>query len=112
MYKLLMLAALLILPCGIARADTGNDLFQSCEVEKDNNFSLGTCLGYVVGAADAFIASMNAQNACWFRIPPNVNKQQMIDITVKYLNDHPEQRQYRAADLIFVAIVTAFPCPK
>jgi hypothetical protein len=112
MYKLLMLAALLILPCGMARADTGNDLLRHCQDDETNYFSSGMCLGYVSGAIDALLANMYAQKTCWFELPGESTNKQLVDVTVKYLTDHPEQRQYLASVLVMVAMREAFPCPK
>lgn len=64
------------------------------------------CTGYVTGVADT-LSSLGL--AC---LPDKqVNVQQLINVTVKYLEDHPEQEHLAAPTVMSTAFSRAFPCP-
>jgi hypothetical protein len=44
--------------------------------------------------------------------PVGVNGEQLVALTIKYLDDHPEELKSSAASLIWKMYARAFPCPK
>jgi hypothetical protein len=62
------------------------------------------CAGYVAAMSDALVAT---GHAC---MPADVTVQQAVDVVMKYLRDHPEQRQYSAWYLGRTALSLRFPC--
>jgi Rap1a immunity proteins len=79
--------------------DTGNTLYTQC-----TGTIQAYCLGYVAGVMDAIA---NYDLIC---VPPHVNLEQVQDIVVKYLHEHPESRHYSAASETTLALQQAFPC--
>jgi hypothetical protein len=43
-------------------------------------------------------------------IPPKVNRRQILDVVLQYMERHPEQRHLFAAVLVLFAIAEKFPC--
>ena len=41
---------------------------------------------------------------------PSMENGQIVDVVVKYLKDHPENRHSDAAILVAVALMKTFPC--
>jgi hypothetical protein len=81
----------------------GNELFESCK--SDNVGVQNICRGYIVGVVDAFDAQ---RIIC---TPENVSADQVRDIVVKWLRDHPENRHLQAATLVKAAIPDSWSCP-
>ena len=79
---------------------TGNDLFSKCSVNSP------LCIGYVAGVSD--IMSTNG-DIC---LPNDATVQQLVDIVVRYLSDHPERQHYSASSGSGIALMQAFPCNK
>jgi hypothetical protein len=44
-------------------------------------------------------------------VPFNVARQQVLDIAVDYLRDHPELRRRQASRLVMLALGARYPCP-
>jgi hypothetical protein len=66
-------------------------------------------MGYVSGITDILYIRENRINgfrACL----PSAPVQQMMDVTQKYLNDHPEKLHLGASGLIAKALFESFPC--
>ena len=80
-----------------ARLATGNDLMQHCIAAPDS-----FCAGYIGGVIDT--------SHTLFCIPPDATKRQVINITIMYLRDHPEQLGLFAPSLVIKATQAAFPC--
>jgi hypothetical protein len=102
-------AAVLGVMVGEAHAEfqTGNDLYRLCASVGD--FHKGMCLGFIEGVADTMtsIRTGQGQRSC---IPREVEADQMREVVVKYLTEHPEDRNYSAASNALVAIAKAWPC--
>ncbi len=79
---------------------TGNDLLERCE-SKDA-YGNGICLGYVEAIRDAFLIGSETPP---FATPVEVTNQQLVDVVVKYLKDHPQRRHLQAAFLAREAYV-------
>lgn len=66
-------------------------------------------MGYVSGVTDILFIRENRINgfrACL----PSAPVSQMMEVTQKYLNDHPEKLHLGASGLIAMALSEGFPC--
>ena len=88
----------------------GNQLYEYCQsvttrdVPDHSNFFEGVCGGYVTGVHDALEAF---GRVC---VPQGTPKNQLLDLVVVYLRDHPEKRYLPGADLVADAFEEKFPC--
>ena len=80
-----------------SRLTTGNDLMQHCIAAPDS-----FCAGYIGGVVDTSHAL--------FCFPPEVDKREIINITIMYLRDHPKKLGLYAPNLVIKAMRAAFPC--
>ena len=104
-----MALAVLAGTAGTAQANfvNGNDLLKRCNDPQAPFY----CGGFVSGAHDGFTTAWGwSKQAPMFCVPTGVSIPQLVDITVAYLEDHPETRHYAASELIGLAIREAFPC--
>jgi Rap1a immunity proteins len=86
-----------------ASAHDGNELLKHC-LEPIETAESSYCLGYISAAADIL-----GDDIC---VPKEVNRGQMNDIAVRYLQAHPELRQRSGVDLAEEALKAAFPCKR
>jgi Rap1a immunity proteins len=96
---------LLLATASILAFQTGNTLNDAC-IQRDR------CIGYVAGSVDTWQNSFAAFGVKLFCAPSGLTQGQAADVFAKYLIDHPEKRHMAASDLVFSAMVEAFPCPK
>ena len=87
---------------------TGDQLLEDCQSPLDAQ--QGICEGFIQGAADGLAVGMSRAKACWFKIPPNVDTQELVDATVRFLQVHPKERVEAAASIMLQALREAFPC--
>lgn len=93
---------------------SGNDLYDSCTVERgrpeffEKSYE---CVAYIGGAVDAFNTTREA-NRLKSCIPAGVTLAKLQDVTVAYLRDHPAERKKSASNLVFSATRAAWPCGK
>lgn len=67
--------------------------------------------GYVTGAIDTYsIGGTNGAPYMQICMPDAVTAGQATAVYCKYLADHPEDRHYNAASLIWAAMNDAWPC--
>lgn len=100
--RILLIAIIMITHPASAYFDSGNDAYRLC---KDTGyFSQGHCLGYWAGIWDAF-SQLN-----FFCGTAHATKQQIADIVIKYMVQHPEERHKPAISLGLAALTEAFPC--
>ena len=87
----------------------GNVVWDYCKNEGglswEDGVSWGFCLGTATACADA-LESMG--QACQ---PLGTTDQQVRNVFVKYLKDHPEERHEVAVDLAYRAFAEVWPCP-
>jgi hypothetical protein len=81
---------------------TGKALYDDCTSDSRPKRTL--CRGYVAGISDA------REELGLICPAKSVDVRQMIDVVVKYLSDHPEDRHYTASDKVGLALEKAFPC--
>ncbi|MFL6859111.1 MAG: Rap1a/Tai family immunity protein [Allosphingosinicella sp.] len=104
-------ATLTLLSAAPAAAQTmptrasGRVLSGICDANRDS------CLAYVVGAVDAFVATQWVNGARLpFCIPAGVTNEQLTQASVRYLRFHPERLDANAATLVVLALRDTFPC--
>jgi hypothetical protein len=84
-------------------AMSGNQLLSVCESAAASDHS--ACTAYVAGVVDLLEQlAFRDDVKCWPAIPQQVTVQQMADIVLKYLKDHPEHRHYSGASNVRLAI--------
>lgn len=67
-----------------------------------------TAEGYVIGVYDSLDYFLGSK----FCAPEHVRKGEIVDVVLKYLNDHPEQLHKSRIDVTVDALKASFPCPK
>src|SRR6516162_6484215 len=93
---------------GVVAFESGDQLLAKCDRSAD------FCIGFVEAIADAMNAARSSGGtiggwtAC---IPSGAMSDQVRDIAMTYLRNHPEQRHASATSLIANALANAFPCP-
>jgi hypothetical protein len=87
---------------------TGNELYERYQIAPD-----GTCLAYIEGVSDA-VANMQSSGAISPIIcaGPDVTAGQERDVVVKFVQDHPADRDESASSITAMALHEAFPCLK
>lgn len=90
-------------------AMSGNKLLSVCE--SSAAWDRSACTAYVAGVVDLLeqLAFRDGVK-CWAAIPQQVTIDQMADIVLKYLREHPENRHYAGASNVGLAIEGTFPC--
>ncbi|MGY5811906.1 Rap1a/Tai family immunity protein [Rhizobium sp. LEGMi198b] len=92
--------------------NNGNQLYRYCLGEDDpatKSSDRVYCIGYIVGVADA-MSAVRAANGAKPCIREGISVQQLVDVVIKSLHDHPEKRGDTAASIAGVAIADAY-CP-
>ena len=88
---------------------TGNELLEYCENE--SVYSQSLCNGFIDGAGDGFLSyALYIGRQLPFCYPEGATVRQMRRVIVKYLEEHPQDLHYGAADSAFIALEDAFPC--
>jgi hypothetical protein len=110
-FVILVLALAIAVPAhaqlqDITRA-TGNDLYPLCQSTDKEDIAF--CHGYILGFVHGLIALGSEERRESLSIPSGITGQQVVDIIVKYLKNHPEFRHLHADVLIFSALLDAFP---
>jgi hypothetical protein len=87
----------------------GNKLLELCKAGSS------ACLNYINGAADTLTLFTWSTVLMSFRLPfvaciPQVTTREIVDVTMRYLQDHPEMRHENGANLVAYALTQAFPC--
>jgi hypothetical protein len=89
--------------------DTGNDFLEACEHPKDEptNFA---CTYYVLGVADGIDLTQRPEKPVYC-LDPHATMAQERNITIRFMQTHPERTHIATAALISDALRDAFPCP-
>jgi hypothetical protein len=75
------------------------------------NENQAACLTYVVGALDAFSATMAVTGRpATICIPPAINNNQLMQVALAFLRAHPEAANVNGAEIVIGAIHRAYPC--
>jgi hypothetical protein len=107
------LAVFCLAAAGVANTTyiDGNILFEHCkdyEVGRSDDWFSGACVGYVLGAEDAF--DKTTKPFCVPEGPPAEITEQAVETVKLYLRDHPGTRHLPASSLIVAALKERFPC--
>ena len=70
------------------------------------------CMLYMLGFDDGYNAAnfVAGNKNMVYCIPSGVTSDQLVDIFIKYLNDHPESLHEKAQFLALSSLLKAFPC--
>ena len=85
--------------------DDGNTFLAQC-AQNGEASAPGFCTMYVGGVIDG--AQISDKPA--FCLPENVSYGQMVRVSIKYMQEHPESLQHPTAALVITAHAKAFPC--
>jgi Rap1a immunity proteins len=101
--------------------ETGNDYLRLCstalEADASGRADGLVCRGYMRGflsgldATQDFYVTAGKQSRV-LCLPATVNVDQLMRISLKYLDDHPAGLRGSLVQLILVSWVERFPCPK
>jgi hypothetical protein len=84
---------------------TGKALAALCDADRN------ACIGYVVGAVDAFVATqIMHRGPVTFCLPAGVTNQQLAEVAVRAIRSRPDLGDNNAATIVIVALVAAYPC--
>jgi Rap1a immunity proteins len=109
-----MMVALTLFCFAVAEANAtyidGDILFEQCKDYKPGTWKWfsGACVGYVLGAGDAF--DETTKPFCVTEGPNPDIVSEMVEIVKLYLRDHPETRHSSASSLVAAALKEKFPC--
>jgi Rap1a immunity proteins len=106
MKKLLIAAVIAAFPYAASADMTGKELKEFCQQHMQKSEATAMCTGYIWGSFDTARA---LKSACE---PAGVASTRLIDLTIKYLQAHPEELQLSAASLIVNVYKSEFPCPQ
>lgn len=107
----LMIAVLFCaVPASVQASWNGNELLRLC---RQTDAVKIACLNYVSGVVDGLATGVMMGGSSKLFCPPDmVILDQYVDVTVQYLERHPERRHIYAPRLIVEGLSAAFPCPK
>jgi len=93
---------------------SGNEIHKLCQAYKGaNQFPAGAgCSFYISGAAQTLVMNDDVEGNTLRQPCPakGVTNEQIVDVVVKWLNDHPEKRELPAPYIIMESLTKAFPC--
>ena len=107
-----------------ARSETGNGLLQACEaLEREirisgNNIQLPArtdvhrCWGYMGAVQDLSVIVDETGKPLLNSCPgPDTTLTQLIRVFTNYARAHPQELHLKASQLVYRAMLSAFPCP-
>lgn len=92
---------------------SGNQLQNLCSYSKSEepNVASAACTMYILGVTDTLLMNDDTETTMKKPCPGKyVTRQQISDVVVKWLNDHPEKRDLPAPFIVMTALNEAFPC--
>jgi hypothetical protein len=72
--------------------------------------SVGACSGFIAGVNDQAMADSADSRKLPYCLPDGVDMSQLIRVTKRWLENHPEQLHLPSAILVVRALSEAFPC--
>jgi hypothetical protein len=87
---------------------SGDELLAMCQSSTD--LDKANCIGYVTGFVDSAGKFSSIEQTCYFQTRKGATQQQLVDVAVKYLINHPEERHWLAVTPMLEAMKEAFPC--
>lgn len=71
------------------------------------------CLGYVIGATDAWAGALVAAGRPQaFCVPAGTTNNQIAEAAVAFVRAHPEEAANNAGIVVFNALITSYPCKR
>jgi hypothetical protein len=88
---------------------TGNHLYLYCTGNMPAQYD--TCVGYVMGVVDVSnsLRTSGGHSSCPSN-PQGIMAMQIKDVVIRYLSNHPEQRDWPAAGLVGYSVQEAWGC--
>ena len=87
----------------------GHDLLRLCTSDARSR-ELNFCFGYIEGIRDGLVWLAAAEKSKpSVAISGKMTREQLTDVVVKYLKEHPERRDRAAGILVLIALKQAFP---
>ena len=86
----------------------GNTLYGWCFSEDAGNKA--ACLGYVIGVADVLNSENRGELTQYKACIPAIETTQVVSAAKKYLDEHRQDGNIIASDLVARALSEAFPC--
>jgi hypothetical protein len=87
----------------------GNDLLRLCN-SHDGTSEAEFCSGFLIGIRDGVVLATELRSVKRiFEMPLEVKQEQLKDVVVKYLKEHPEEHHKPAGMLVIFALSHAFP---
>lgn len=84
---------------------TGNQLLSECEARDP------ACVVYISGVADSYAWTQGPNSPIpLFCLRSGTTARQLVDVTLNWMQHHPEVRHGSAAVQVGLAITEAFPC--
>ncbi len=89
---------------------SGNELFQYCTKSAKLSFQHSYCEGFITSVADTMGSKypVFGLRACFYG---GTTQQQVREVAIKWLFNHPEKREFGAASLVATALSESFKCP-
>jgi len=127
MKNLLVVLSIAAVPA-VAEVDNGKTLYAACSsLKNEPTVQSGYCVGYFTGVWEGMklgialpimieggqsAAELEGMSNQLLRVcmPPEVERGQMIDVVIKYLDNNPAERHGPARMLTWLALLEAFPC--
>jgi hypothetical protein len=104
-----VLALLLMATCAKAERMSGNFLLEQCAAPISESRLM--CTSYILGYVDATVMWNANASGIPICIPSEeVIARQIVDVVVKWLKAHPQDRDRAAAILVADALEEAWPC--
>lgn len=114
---LLLLLLLALLFSSNARAISGNELLERCDVLEQRRAapaSEGFCYGYAAGALDGWLVAQatkpGAPRVICVPADAKITMRQIGLIALQYLKAHPASLHENAENLVLASMILAFPC--
>jgi hypothetical protein len=85
----------------------GDHLYAECQ---NNNAGCESYLKGIIDSEAYFISTFGVNKDAGFCVTQQASIEQIRDIVVEYLRNHPDYRRYAAASLAMTALKAAFPC--
>lgn len=112
----------LVMLCGASRGyafDNGRDFIKECEAGATKPFPQMTeqekhlgeaCATYIRGFVGGIRVGEFRTGVRMICSPSGVEVLEAMRISLKWMNEHPDQLDHPAVELIFRALIDAFPC--
>lgn len=99
----------MLLACQAGAVTTGAVLLETCSnVKNEASFNSGVCSGYVGAVADMMSNYPYAGlQACF---PVDATRAQLVQVSIKFLREHPGVLHLSAYNNVASAFLVAFPC--